>query len=311
MFLALLETSANQQFIFSTNKLRENIGASELTYMAGTQWVVKAVCEVNGQNCDSEIFDRSDGLRKWLLNSEKNLSIDNDDDSKKIEILIATSGKALFLAKKKEDAQKVIEKVTLRALKEAPGLDICGIISNPFDLTDKKLNDVNAAIHKNFDTVHGRKSGPVNRFLRLPVVDQCASSGLPANKSIQDADGKSITSLVSEAKRNHRDRGFKRIQTLLTEENERWKLIEKDSDFEEESSWKAIVHADGNGLGQIFLDFGKSIQTNPESKDEKEYNRLYIQKYRQFSLAIDICTEKAFLEAIRTVFADRLGVAQK
>jgi hypothetical protein len=298
MYLALIETSANQQFIFSTNKLSENIGASELTYIAGSKWVVEAVNNVNGfPDIDPKTFEYSDSFREWLLNDQKNHSINDDPKVKvKVEIIIATSGKALFLARKKEDARSVIRQVTQRALVEAPGLDICGVISE-FDIEKDSLSTINKQIHQKFESVRAKRPGSESRFLRLPIVAECATSGMPASKAIRDAGDKIIPiSEVSKAKRAARNPGFHRIQKLLNRRNLAWSFIADDSDFEQESSWKAIIHADGNGLGQIFLDFGKTLS-----------NSDYIQQYRQFSCAIDICTEEAFLDAIETIFADRLN----
>lgn len=71
MFLVLIETSGNQNFIFATNKLKENIGASELTYRVGTQWLLEIIGDiVNNDNL--KIWQDSDLLRQNLLNSRHN-----------------------------------------------------------------------------------------------------------------------------------------------------------------------------------------------------------------------------------------------
>jgi hypothetical protein len=297
MYLALLETSANQQFIFSTNKLRENIGASELTYIAGSKWVVEAIANINNAITDQQIFESSSSFRDWLLDNTKNRPI--EDSAVKIEIILATSGKALFLAKEREDARSVIRQVTQKALREAPGLDICGVISEEFDINVTPLSTINKQIHNKFESIRAQRPGPDSRFLRLPIVTECATSGMPATIVIRDNEDKiTVASAVSDAKRQARNQGFNRIERILKQRNINWAFVVEDSEFEQRNSWKAIVHADGNGLGQIFLDFGKNLGVG-------EY-RKYIEQYRQFSCAIDICTEESFLDAIHAVFADRL-----
>ncbi|MGK7875815.1 MAG: hypothetical protein AB4426_21715 [Xenococcaceae cyanobacterium] len=287
MFLVLLETSGNQNFIFATNKLRENIGASELTYRAGTQWVLNAVGKIT-QNERLRVWPDSDRLRNLLIDSKLNPPIENSDST--VEIIIAASGKALLLAKKKDTAQKIIREVTRKALQEAPGIDICGVWVE-FEWNEpKSLDAAIQKIYQEFQIVHSSLRSPHLRFLRLPVVEACATSALPASQLSNLNNEKVAISAMSNVKRKAAAESLERMQLMVRDIQYKFaKNIDKlEKIFEESLKWLAVVHADGNGLGQIFLNFG----------DYAEDNRDYVERLRRFSLALDLCTEKAFKAAL-------------
>jgi hypothetical protein len=106
MNLVLIETSGNQAYIFATNKLRENVGASELTAQVGRQFVLDAVQAAGGQ--------RPQDLRK--PDTYPALS-----DTNAVEVILAVSGKALLLVRDAAIGRQIVNKVTLRALRKPRG----------------------------------------------------------------------------------------------------------------------------------------------------------------------------------------------
>ena len=292
MFLVLIETSGNQNFIFSTNKLKENVGASELTYRATTELLLKAVDQVAKTQL-LQTWQREKSL-SILTNSTVNPPIENSKSP--VEILLATSGKALVITKEEETAKKIIHQVTCQALIDAPGLDIGGVFVKFNWDTPKQLGAVPIAeavrdAHKEFEKVRARKPAPSCRFLRLPIVASCNVSELPASNIEPNPNNEKIAlSQVSLVKRKALSKAQKRLQDVDP------RLISDINKLEKsfELSWLAVVHADGNGLGQILLDFQEYIGAKT--------NRNYIDKYRKFSLALDECTLSSFKQALEEVF---------
>jgi len=316
MFLVLIETSGNQNYIFSTNKLRENVGASELTFRAGTKWILEAVAQ-NGGHPSLGIWKkglqggdqiRENEIRQRLTDATQNPPIESNQNYT-AEIVLATSGKALILTRDQAVAKAIIQSVTLRALESAPGLDVFGVYE-AFDWASDTLSDVNERVHRRFAAARSRHLTHHLRFLRLPVVDQCATSGMPATYVDRRAPGGKpvLRSPVAQAKRENYTSNLERIEALL-ERNQLSQtfaqsiqhLIEGDEQGDRRIDWLAVIHADGNGLGEIFLKFGQHLKKlGKMTGTVAENNRVYVDALRRFSLALDVCTEQAFIAVLKS-----------
>jgi len=288
MHLVLIETSGNQNYIFSTNKLRENVGASELTWRTGAQWVLDAVSKVTGK--PNLWADDADERRRNLCNSTINVPIESGVP---VEVITATSGKALLLVDTNKAGQEIIKNVTMWALEKAPGLDICGVISKPFKWDEDVLDKIMDDARERLEQQRTLRPGPAMRFLRLPIIRDCRSSGFPAakwhEKEESDDKAKSIASICKwEAQEKYKER-------MQTPEMEKQgvNFVRNIGELEKLCEWIAVIHSDGNGLGEIFLKFGQHAGCSDASR-----NRGYVKKLRRFSIALDICAEKAFLAAL-------------
>ena len=282
MNLVLIETSGNQLYIFATNRLRENVGASDLTYQVGKEFVLQAVDSING---GKNLYTEDPVIQRNRLLNQSPLESDNNA----AEVIVATSGKALLLVKDEQVGRKVVHEVTLKALKEAPGIAVHGAISESFSdlgLIHKSVREV----RNRLDDVRFRIPGPEQRFLRLPFVEPCRTSGLPASR--YQLQKKEARSQITIHKDRNADGGRQRMEHAINEVTRQVRLL-KDIDAMERRfksmDWLGVIHADGNGLGQIFLNFDKHIGGD---------GRNYLNKYREFSIALDVCAMNAIGHAL-------------
>jgi hypothetical protein len=284
-YLLMIETSGNQAYIYATNKLRENVGASELTFRAGTQWVLEAVANHGGPN----------GL--WNPDPcQLRENVKLAGSRKGIEILLVTSGKAMILTEDEDDtkARAILTEVSEKAIKEAPGLDLGGAIVE-FDHNNPHQSVI--AVRKRFGSNRNSLPTPEQRFLNLPVTQPCAHSGMPASCLVKNPErGRPAIPLSapSQVKRERSEDWHQRIGRVFKrrgseqQDGALW-IAENIAQLEktfEGLGWLAVVHADGNGLGQIFTRFDKYIADNN-----------YVETLRKFSLELDEITEQAFYRA--------------
>ncbi|HYD32701.1 MAG TPA: hypothetical protein VEB64_17810 [Azospirillaceae bacterium] len=295
--LVLIETAGNQRFIFDTNKLRENIGASELVCRAGVDYVLAAVAKVTGRPPLSV-----DDLGKPALNPPI------EDGAAPVEVVAAASGKAIVLVRDPAVGRRLVTEVTMTALVEAPGLAVRGVVSEaaiPFTSAQEVHDELTRLIHRH-EALGGTLPAPELRFPGLPVTAPCVRSGLPAEE-ITKEEGEAL-SAVSLAKQSAKKDGWQRIQDTLNntivDRREPLRFYEDVTALDNGGvslNWVGLIHADGNGLGQVFLNF--AVYTGKTA-------RCYVETYRSFSRALDRCTVRAFRRALDGI-AERNAAAGK
>jgi hypothetical protein len=284
--LVLLETSGNQAYVFATNKLRDVVGASELIRRVGED-LVKAASNI--------VKESTTGIVQATATAT----------ALTVEPVLQTSGKALLLfdeANKEstDNSRELVGAWSQGVLLQAPGLDASGVISNfcvdmnaPHE-SDNSLHKAVEDVHRRFETARTVRRAPQARFQRLPFVEKCAFSSYPASieETLQDKTGKKSTYSLSypvAAKWKARETAKKNLEKL----HEGLGVHVDPDDMEEKCEWWAVVHADGNGLGSLFLNFEKCAGATG-----KEYK----QAYGEFSKGLDEICRYAYREAVREVF---------
>ena len=259
-YLVMLQTNSNQSFIFSSPRLREQIGASfEITLLS--HWVKEEAEKLLKQKPLPTSF--------WVSDSSGKVIVRFTDDE----------------GGPKDLAKQLIREVTLRALTDAPGLDVTGVFieasSNTVDADDLQELD------RVFLEYSLNRRPAAARFPQFPFLERGSESALPASASLGDLkfsqeslqrnnfDESSPLSLPSRVKRAFASTSRKQqvddVKERLAKQGKELKqeppldptkLAAAFQDGEEFENAKnmlssvGVVHIDGNGVGAIMRDLG-------------------------------------------------------
>ena len=72
----------------------------------------------------------------------------------------------------------------------------------------------------------------------------------------------------------------------------------------------AVVHADGNGVGKVFMNLWDRLVVPSEGEPTGDLNRRYVDQLRRFSLGLELLTERAFCDAYREVDKQTRGQSE-
>jgi len=268
----LIETNANQAYIFDTNRLRHVVGASYLIHQLGTAWVPEAA-----ESCDGEV----------VLN---------------------ISGKALLLVNDQDAARAVIRTVSGRVLREAPGLEVAGVVGPGFEASllwrpghadrdadgAQRLTHVEALdrTYELLDAVRQERPAPQLRDQLLPWFEVCPESGFPV-AGIEERPEPRFASASVLAKAGARSQARSRMRELFADLAD---VVPLDADDLRDDGWVAVIHADGNGVGKLLTDFPRrALLAAQDPSDQGGGLSLehHARLLRVFTRDLDIATREA------------------
>ena len=296
--LTMIDTAGIQRYVFGSNRLRENLGASYLVELATKAWVFQALDELGPHNMPEVENDAHDLKRKPDPTRKM------EDGKLCAELLYAGGGNTLILFASKAAAQRFAQILSQRVLCDAPGLELViahSELSFRWDAAANDLRDQEKDLRKErlAQKKHLRQATPMLQ-LGLGVTAECEATGLVATLRSDRLEpeprliGRETAAKLWQSKRS-KEAESNAKQRLV----EALKGLDPRFDFPDEldqlghkggeESYIAVVHLDGNDMGQVRKDF------LADAKD----NREYIERLRKFSAGVEEASNAALVSTFK------------
>ncbi|MDD2443803.1 MAG: hypothetical protein PHS52_04815 [Desulfotomaculaceae bacterium] len=281
--LTIIETTGIQNYIYASNNLRQNIGASELVYRATNDWVYEVLQELGSTNITP---NHENKVSKLIF---KNKGI--EDGGLTSELIYTGGGNAVIIFSKLDIAKEFAKRLSRIVLLHAPGLQVI--------IKHKEFNwynnpSLSETLIKLTGELNAKKANrPVSTpLLGLGVTANCQYTGLPAicEKDLGEGEIKRVSAEI-EAKLDAFSAAHNRLLSIIALDNCKgsYEIPVLLDDFgldKGKSSYIAVVHTDGNGMGKRVNTIAKNFSSCID-------NRRYIEEMRKLSQSINKAAEKA------------------
>lgn len=276
--LTSIDATGIQNYIFGSNRLAENIGASQLVERALSTWLAQALPEPHN-------FTKAKIVEQVHIETTPGL---------RAEVVMCGGGNALLLFREHEDAVATIRRLSRTLLCESPGLELA-VAHYPFAWEQDALGGAEGVINRLAAQMNQQKQqrAPRAPILAPSVLAECRATRQPV--VTLDRDGKLVAAEVA----------AKLDDTLKEEAEERFdqifrSVVGNDYTFvrdvermlaDDERNHLAVVHADGNGMGRRFI---RLLEHFPHAQE----NRECVAALRDLSQRIAQAGEKALGEML-------------
>lgn len=272
--LAVYDITGIQDYIFASNYLKENIGASYIVGKMVEKHFVDMLKESVGKN-EKHLLKTSwdKECKKVTIFNKKNV---------KAEVVYIGGGNALVVYRDWKLYHKVNRKFAIKVLKESASLTMV-TEAIPFSLKEKDGKSYAALYKKLMQKLSNTKTKMVRTKLNqtLPIFAQESFKGDPVTDFIDNKNVSTEQRLKRQAK--YDNTVFKEYEKNCVKETEDLKRKKG------EDSYIGVIHIDGNGMGEWI--------SSELTKTSEDFTSA-IQKHRELSLQITKYFRETFKKTV-------------